>query len=71
MHWNPDGKSLLLIGKDQFCVTYLSSCGQDRDDGEETKSDNEDNYNDNHERSDNDVENEALNIKGNGNKPEH
>ena len=25
LKWNPDGNSLILIGKDQFCVTYLQT----------------------------------------------
>ncbi len=25
LKWNHDGNSLVLIGKDQFCVTYLQA----------------------------------------------
>ena len=25
MKWSPNGNSLILIGKDQFCVTYFQN----------------------------------------------
>jgi hypothetical protein len=39
--WNPDGKSLVLIGKDQFCINYLQQSANGKESTDENEEDDE------------------------------